>query len=100
MSAMRLVLTGGVLGFAVAMGGLLLSLSPWAAFGIWAASGPVGALLAIAQSQLKAQPVEELRVCSSGDSQATLQLNTYGALSLGYEASHATQSGQLGPVAR
>lgn len=52
-SAMGLVLLGGMLGFATAAGGLILGLSPWAALGIWAGSGPIAALLAIGLSQSK-----------------------------------------------
>ena len=45
---MAMVVAGGVLGFLMALGGLLLGLPPLVALAIWAGSGPVAALAAAA----------------------------------------------------
>ena len=53
MSAMRLVLLGGLLVFTAAAGGLVLSLSPGAALGVLAGSGPAATLVVILTSRSK-----------------------------------------------
>lgn len=51
---MGLVVAGGFVGFWAAGAGLLLGLSPGAALGIWAGSGPVAAGVAILASRPRA----------------------------------------------
>ena len=51
---MGLVVAGGVIGFWAAGAGLLLGLSPGAALGLWAGSGPVAAGVAMLASRPRA----------------------------------------------